>query len=265
MDETQVLSLALLQGLTEFLPISSSAHLVLLPILVDWPDQGQSFDVAVHVGSLAAVIAYFRRELRVIVGDLGRSMRGRSMVGQSRLGWHVLVATIPVAGCGLALSLFRGDLLRSVIVIAITTVGFALALWWADRRGSGSRRVDDLGWRDVLIIGCAQALSLIPGTSRSGITMTAAMALGLSRSGAARFSFLLSIPVIMLAGGLKTLQAWTGAGATSWPSLALGATVAGISAYLTIHFFLRLVERIGFLPFVVYRLALGAVLLVFLV
>ena len=261
MDLWHAVVLALVQGLTEFLPISSSAHLILLPVLVEWEDQGLAFDVAVHVGTLAAVVAYFRRELARLAVDWVRSVGARRTVGESRLAWGVLLGTIPVGLAGLAL----GDLveahLRSTLVIAVTTIVFGLALWWADARGARARSEHAIGWRDVLIIGLAQALALIPGTSRSGITMTAGLMLGLTRAGAARFSFLLSIPVIALAGALETVKAVGRVVAVDWGAVAVGAVVAAVSAYLCIHFFLKLLERVGMLPFVIYRLVLGAALL----
>ena len=155
-------------------------------------------------------------------------------------------------------------LFRGAALIATTTTGFALLLWWADRRGARNRDENSLGWRDALIVGAAQVLALIPGTSRSGITITAALALGFDRKSAARFSFLLSIPVIA-AAGLRSAMATEAPQSPDWTALAVGTVVSALSAWLTIHFFLRLVERVGMLPFVLYRLALGALLFVFVV
>ncbi|MCP5151361.1 MAG: undecaprenyl-diphosphate phosphatase [Ectothiorhodospiraceae bacterium] len=256
----QVVVLAVLQGLTEFLPISSSAHLILVPVVVGWPDQGIAFDVSVHVGTLVAVVAYFRRELWRMGVDFLRSLVARKTVGESRLAWLVGIATIPVGVAGLALSKLGPDSLRDPAVIAAATVVFALALWWADRAGERTRDEHSIGLGDALVVGCAQALALVPGTSRSGVTMTAALALGLTREAAARFSFLLSVPVIVLAGGLEVLDLAGSPGPVDWGVLGIGALVSGICAYLTIHFFLKLVTRVGMMPFVVYRLALGAIL-----
>ena len=260
MDELQVVALALLQGLTEFLPVSSSAHLILLPILFGWSDQGLAFDVAVHVGSLGAVVSYFRHDLRRILGAWIDSLRGKPGGHDALLFWFVAIGTVPVGLFGVLLTLAPDDLLRSPLVIAVTTVVFALALWWADRVGRQARDERSLTWRDVIIIGLAQAVALIPGTSRSGITMTAALALGMTRASAARFSFLLSIPVIILAGSLKAVQVWSSPGTVDWGSLFGGALISGISAYLCIHLFLSWVERVGLLPFILYRLVLGVVL-----
>ncbi len=265
MDFLHIVALALLQGLTEFLPISSSAHLILLPEMAGWQDQGLAFDVAVHVGTLVAVATYFRHELKAMARDWTRSLVTRQQTGESRLAWAVLLGTIPV---GLAGVLFKGFIennLRTSLVIALTTILFGLLLGWADKTGGRTRDEHSLGWRDIAIIGCAQAIALIPGTSRSGITMTAALMLGLTREAAARFSFLLSIPVIVLAGGLGTLDLATGSDVVMWDVLIWGAVISAISAYLCIHFFLKLLERIGMMPFVVYRLILGAVLMVMVV
>jgi undecaprenyl-diphosphatase len=261
LDTVHAVVLAIVQGLTEFLPISSSAHLILLPRFLGWPDQGLAFDVAVHVGTLSAVVWYFRRDLLCMTRDWVASLARRRTVGDSRLAWGVILGTIPV---GLAGLLF-GDLielhLRSPQVIAATTIGFGLVLWWADSAGSRNRDEHSLSWRDVLVIGCAQALALVPGTSRSGVTMSAALALGLDRSAAARFSFLLSIPVIVLAGGLKLLGLLQQTDGVDWGALLVGTILSAISAYLCIDLFLKLIERVGMMPFILYRLALGALLL----
>lgn len=261
MEFIQIMVLALVQGLTEFLPISSSAHLILVPQLTDWGDQGLAFDVAVHVGTLMAVIGYFRRDLITILGDWFASLVQRKRVGDSNLAWAVGLGTIPVGIAGL---LFQGSIetvLRSPLVIAATTILFGLLLWWADRSGTQDRTEHSIGWRDVVIIGLAQAVALIPGTSRSGITMTAALFMGLNRSAAARFSFLLSIPVILLAGGLNGIELFQQGEAVDWTALGLGVLFSALSAYLCITLFLKALERIGMTPFVIYRLLLGAVLL----
>ncbi len=163
MDWLQVVILALLQGFTEFLPISSSAHLILLPLLVDWPDQGLAFDIAVHVGTLLAVLVYFRRDLSRMFRDWLRSLAVGRRVGDSVWVWYLVVGTVPVGLCGLALTAVGSASLRNASVIAATTIFFALLLWWSDRRNRGTRGDGDIGWRDVLIIGAAQALALIPG------------------------------------------------------------------------------------------------------
>ena len=261
MDLLQIVILALVQGLTEFLPISSSAHLILVPVLTDWPDQGLAFDVAVHAGTLTAVVLYFRKELARMTIEWFASFGGR-LTADARLAWAVLIGTIPVGIAGLVFKGFIEAELRSAMVIAVATIVFGLLLWFADRRGTRSRSEFELSLRDVLIIGLAQALALIPGTSRSGITITAALMLGLTREASARFSFLLSIPVIFLAGSFEAIDYLTAASVEDALPLLIGASISAISAYTCIHYFLKLLERIGMLPFVAYRLVLGAVLVV---
>ena len=259
MEWLQILVLASVQGLTEFLPISSSAHLVLVPALTGWPDQGLAFDVAVHVGSLAAVLIYFRRDFAAMLREGLRLPLGAGEHG--RLAWLVVAATIPVGVAGLAVGSGLSEALRDPLVIAAATIGFGLLLLVAERTGAKSRGVGTLGLRDAIVIGCAQILALIPGTSRSGITMTAGLLVGLTPAASARFSFLLSAPVILMAGGYETLKLAAGAADAQWSMLAAGALVAAVCAYACIHGFLRLVDRIGFLPFVAYRVVLGAALL----
>lgn len=261
MELIQIVSLAVLQGITEFLPISSSAHLILVPVFAGWQDQGLGFDVAVHVGTLSAVLWYFRKDLGIMARDWGASVVQRRSVGDSTLAWAVLFGTIPVGVAGLLFKDFVETSLRSPIVIAIATIVFGLLLWLGDARGKRQRNEHHLGWKDVVVIGIAQAIALIPGTSRSGITMTAGLMQGLTREAAARFSFLLSIPVIVLAGGLEFIEFIKSGNAVDWTTLALGALLSGISAYTCIHLFLKMLERIGMMPFVVYRLGLGAFLL----
>ncbi len=261
MDLLQAFWLAVIQGLTEFLPVSSSAHLILLPTLLDWPDQGLAFDVAVHVGTLAAVVLYFRQELKVLTRDWTLSLAKRQTVGDSRLAWAVAVGTIPAGLIGFFLNDLIELYLRSPIIIAWATIGFGLLLWWADHFAKCRTTEYELSWGGVVFIGFAQALALIPGTSRSGITMTAGLMLGMTRVASARFSFLLSIPLIMAAGGLKGKELLESAVPVDWSAIALGIAFSAITAYLCIHFFLQLVERVGMLPFVIYRLVLGVILL----
>lgn len=262
MDNLHAVFLALLQGLTEFLPISSSAHLILVPRLLEWEDQGLAFDVAVHVGTLTAVVAYFRHDVMRLLQAWLHSCVTRQLTTDARLAWFVVLGTLPAAVAGLLLHDVIETYLRSPLVIALATIGFGLLLWWSDRYGRQARAETSLRLLDVVWIGLAQALALIPGTSRSGITMTAGLALGLTRSAAARFSFLLSIPVILMAGGYESLKLVQQAAPVAWGPMLLGTLVAAVSAYLCIHFFLRLIERTGMLPFVIYRLLLGVVLLV---
>lgn len=256
--------LAFIQGFTEFLPISSSAHLILPSTVLGWPDQGLAFDVAVHVGTLLAVVWYFRQDIvRVIRGTLGSLVR-RELDADGRLGLQIVLATVPAGLIGILLESFIEQHLRSGLVIAVATIVFGLALGWADRRGSEKLPMSQLGWRAALLIGLSQALALIPGTSRSGITMTTALLLGFQRQAAARFSFLLSIPLIAAAGLLKTLELLQAGSDAHWGQVGLGALLSFVSAVLCIHFFLRYLDRFGFMPYVVYRLLLGGVLLVVL-
>lgn len=261
MDWLQVAILAIIQGLTEFLPISSSGHLLLPKAILGWPDQGLAFDVAVHVGSLTAVLLYFHRDVRQLIIAWCLSLKDRQPSADSRLAWGVIVATIPAAVIGLLADDFIEAHLRSIGVIATTTVIFGALLGWADSSGSRQKDLVDITLKLALIIGFAQALALIPGTSRSGITITAALMLGLHREAAARFSFLLSIPLILAAGGLKTLQLFNEATVVPWLHIIGGAVLSGLTAYLCIHVFLRVIERIGMMPFVIYRFVLGAFLL----
>jgi len=261
LDLLQIIILALVQGLTEFLPVSSSAHLILVPVPSGWPDQGLAFDVAVHAGTLLAVLVYFRREVtRMLVTGIA-SLAGRGMTPDARLGWQVVLATLPVIVAGFVFKDAIEAHLRGPIVIALATIFFGLLLAWADI--SGRRRHDEyqLGWTDAVLIGLAQVLALIPGTSRSGITMTAGLALGLTRHGAARFSFLLAIPTILGSAVLLFKDLLASDAPVNWLALGLGTFLSFISALLCIHFFLRLLERIGMLPFVLYRLVLGGILL----
>nr|WP_299243295.1 undecaprenyl-diphosphate phosphatase [uncultured Halomonas sp.] len=266
MDWLQLVALALIQGLTEFLPISSSAHLILPSQILGWPDQGLAFDVAVHVGTLAAVIMAFRHEvIDILKGWFGQFAGSGSLAARqseaSRLGWMILLATLPAVIAG---ALFNGLIetsLRSSLVIAITTLAFGLLLWWADVRGTRNRDLLSLTFKAALIIGLFQALALIPGTSRSGITITAALLLGFDRLSSARFSFLLSIPLILAAGTLKGMElAQTGTDAAI-NDVAIGAILSFVAALVCIKLFLAALDRIGMLPFVIYRLILGIILL----
>lgn len=261
MEWLQIVVLSIVQGVTEFLPISSSAHLILVPVLTAWEDQGLAFDVALHLGSLAAVVLYFRHELWRMTLSWGRSLRGQGTDQDARLAWWVLLATLPVCVMGLA---FRESIevgMRSPLILAGGLIVFGLLLGYADWRHRGVRDEYQLTWKDALWIGVAQALALIPGTSRSGITMTAALLLGMSREGAARFSFLLSIPVILLAGGLEALVLIGESRSVDWVAMGLGTLLSGFSAYLCIHYFLIFIKRLGMQPFVAYRILLGLGLL----
>lgn len=264
MELVQILVLAVIQGITEFLPISSSGHLILVPFFTNWPDQGLDFDVAVHIGTLSAIVLYFRRTLLAMAVDWCRSLAARREIGQSRLAWAVLFGTIPAGIAGLAFEETIETTLRSPQVVAFTTIGYAILLWLADRR-IGTRNEQSIGWLDVVVIGCAQALALVPGTSRSGITITAGLFRNLSRDAAARFSFLLAVPV-MTAAGLAEVAGYAdaAAGPVDWRALLLGLVISAVTGLACIHYFLKWLTRFGTLPYVVYRLALGITLFVLL-
>lgn len=317
MDKLQAIYLAMIQGFTEFLPISSSGHLVLYPLLSGQSVQNVAFDVAVHFGSLLAVIVYFRKDILALSGAWAQSIVQRKNVGESRVAWAVIWATVPVGIAGLSLhfiydndiaharnfslgvlailsalllyflvtrrrsqlkytlfamvvmaaliglAYFLGNRLReSILIIAITTVVFGLVLLVIDLMRQRARNLSGINWKDVVMIGVAQMVALIPGTSRSGITITAALLMGFNRKDAARFSFLLSIPAILLAAGAEFYKISQSGQAIDldWVIVSIGVVVSAITAYLCIHLFLKFIERIGMIPFVFYRLVLGGIL-----
>lgn len=261
----QVIVLAIVQGLTEFLPISSSGHLVLVPSAAGWSDQGLAFDVAVHFGSLLAVCAFFRDDIVALLRGSGQLLRFDMQTPESRIAFAIGIGTIPAAVAGLAFAGWIEANLRSPVVIVGTLAGYAVVMVLADLYGRRDKNVSDVGLKHAIIIGCAQALALVPGTSRSGITISAGRMLGFDRRDAARFSFLLSVPVILLAtiyelGGLLLSDE-----VVAWGRLAVAALVSAVVAYASIEFFMRFVSRIGLLPFALYRLVLAAVILYVLV
>ena len=258
-----ILVLAAVQGLTEFLPISSSGHLVLTSRLLGWPDQGLLVDVAVHVGTLFAVMIYFWRDLWFILLGLGRLARGRSGPG-ARLAGQLLVATIPVVVVGFLARDLVGGLLRNVELIAWATIGFAVLLWLADQLGMTVRRIEHLGLGNALFIGLMQVLALVPGTSRSGITMTAGRMLGLERAEAARFSLLLSIPTILGAGVLGAFELHQRGDVALDRDVLISVALAFVTGLLAIAVMMRWLRHARFTPFVIYRIVLGAGLLYWL-
>ncbi len=259
MTPEQIIVLAIVQGITEFLPISSSGHLALIPALTGWPDQGQVTDVMVHVGSLFAVIVYFWRDvLKLISGGL--DLLRLRMNDNSRMALYILVATIPAVVFGLYLKKSGlGDSLRSVEVIAWNAIIFGILMYVADYIGKQTKVMEDMKMSPAVTMGFAQALALIPGTSRSGITMTAARFMGFSRPEAARFSFLLGIPAIAGAGAFVTLDA-----IESGIEISNGAIMAAVltffAALAAIAFLMAFVRRSSFLVFTIYRIALGLLL-----
>jgi len=261
LDYFQISFLAFLQGLTEYLPISSSAHILLPKELLGWPDQGLVFDVAVHIGSLLAVLAYFRADLGRLFLASKASLRGSAMSPDARLAWFVVIGTIPAGIAGLLFSNLIELYARNMLLIAFTSIFFGILLWWSDNRPLARGGIEQLTLRTTLIVGLAQVLALIPGTSRSGVTMTAALACGLDRKAAARFSFLLAIPIIAASGLLKGGELLQDDARAQWGALAYGVLVSALVSFSCIHYFLKLIERMGFMPFVIYRVLLGVVLL----
>ncbi len=257
----QTIVLAIVQGLTEFLPISSSGHLVLVPVFFGWADQGLTFDVAVHFGSLLAVAVYFRNDLKGLISGGVRLLGGHGESPESRMALYILIGTVPAALAGLLLAGWIENNLRSPLVIVYTLAGYGVLMALADRLGKHQRVIASVGLSDAIVIGLAQALALVPGTSRSGVTITAAMMLGFQRMDAARFSFLLSAPVILLAAGYETLQLFVDGTQIAWAQLAIGVAISALVAYLSIDFFMRFVNAIGLLPFAIYRLVLAGVVL----
>ena len=259
----QVVVLALVQGLTEFLPISSSAHLILGSKILGWSDQGLTFDVATHFGTLLAVLVYFRIRLVELATSTVRGLVQREANAEMRFLGRIVIATIPVIVVGAVARGLVEAHLRTATVIGIATVVFGLLLLVGDRLGKRKREVSDMSNSQALLIGIAQALALVPGTSRSGITITAALFLGFSRNASAQFSFLLAIPTVAAATVLLGLEAVNSPlQDVDWLHLGIGVFVSFVSAYLCIDAFLRWIEQVGMTPFVLYRLLLGGVLLV---
>lgn len=257
----QIIVLSLIQGLTEFLPVSSSAHLILGSKVFSWPDQGLVFDVATHLGTLLAVLVYFRKDLW---GMLTPWFDGSKENETSRqLGLTLIVASIPAIIAGGLLHGLVESALRDIRVIAFSTIGFGLLLWWADARFAHDKKLTDMSMKSGLLIGLAQMLALIPGTSRSGITITMGRMLGFNADTAARFSFLLSIPIIAAAGAYGVLRMIIHDASIDWIQFGLAILLSALAGWLCIAAFLALLRRVGLLPFVVYRLALGLALLWF--
>ncbi len=261
MEIIQIITLAIIQGLTEFLPVSSSGHLILTQQVLGWADQGQAFDVALHFGSAIAVIGYFRKDLGDIISGWFKSIKTKEQTNNSRIGWGIIIGTIPACIAGLLIKVLLDGAFRSPLIVASTLIIFGLLLGWASVKCKGKRDITTLSIKDMLLIGIAQAFALIPGTSRSGITITAALAMGLTPVAAARFSFLLSIPAILMASGLHVIKMLSSTDAVNWGDMIIGAGVAAVTAFLCIHFFLKLIQKINMVPFVLYRIAMGIYLI----
>ncbi len=258
----QLLIIAVVQGVTEFLPISSSGHLILIPYFTRMADQGPLIDIAVHIGSFLAILLYFFRE------SIGLARGGLASVGigtapeQRRLFWWIAIATIPAVLFGLFLK--QGGWLesfRTTTLVGVNLIVYGLLLGWADRVGPRVKRYEDMTLKDAVIVGAAQALALIPGTSRSGVTMTAARFLGYERVEAARFSFLLALPAVAGAGTLAVLDLAEATHAMQWDALVAGS-MTFVTAFATMVFLMRFLRHASMMIFVAYRVLLGAALLI---
>jgi undecaprenyl-diphosphatase len=260
MTAFQALVLGIVQGLSEFLPISSSGHLLLTRYLLGWDEPGVAFDVALHIGTLVAVIWYFRREWLDLVTAVGRVIRQRGpRTPVERRALFIAVATIPAGIAGYFLADVDDTALRDPTVTAVTLIVFGLLLWLVDRYAARTRTLESMGWVDAIAIGIAQTLALVPGVSRSGATMTAGRGLGFDRPAAAVFSFLLSMPIIAAAALRKAPEALAAAG--NGGPLLVGIIAAAISGWLAIAVLLRLVTTRGYGPFAVYRIAVALLVL----
>ncbi len=256
----QILALATVQGVTEFLPVSSSAHLVLISRWSGWPDQGLALDVAVHVGTLFAVGVYFWRDLLAVLRGCGNLLMARGGP-DSRLALYLAVATLPIVIVGFLAYDHVGRYLRDPVIIGWSMIVFGVLLWLGERFGAASRKIGDLGWADAVWIGLAQILALIPGASRSGIAMTAAMAAGLDRTAAARFALLLSVPTITGAGVLGGVDLYARGDITLGLDALLAAGLSFVFGLASIALMMRWLRHTGFTPYVIYRLLFGGVLL----
>ncbi|WP_170438847.1 undecaprenyl-diphosphate phosphatase [Ruegeria arenilitoris] len=259
----QLILVAIIQGITEFLPISSSGHLILLPSLTGMEDQGLAIDVAVHVGTLGAVVLYFWSDVKLALAGLPRALRGRIDTPQSRLALALIVATIPTVIVGAILHLTGlSSAMRSVAVIGWTMLGFGLLLYWMDQKSPQTKEAADWGLRDAFVLGLWQVLALIPGTSRSGICITGARYLGYTREDGARIAMLMSIPTIIASGALLSLDVIGQANAQLAKDSAIAAVFAFVSALLALNLMMRLLRSVSFTPYVIYRVILGTILLI---
>lgn len=254
---------ALIQGVTEFLPVSSSGHLILLPYFVGIDDQGQAIDVAVHIGTLGAVVAYFWSDVKVGLLGIPRMLTGKIDTPGAKLAFLLLIATIPVIILGLIIKVTGlSDAMRSIRVIGWTMLIFGLVLYWFDQKGPTHKTDTDWSIKDAIILGLWQAIALIPGTSRSGITITGARALGYTREDGAKIAMLMSIPTILASGILLGAEV---AGDANWELMkyaTIGAAFAFVAALGALILMMRLLRSVSFTPYVVYRVILGAILLI---
>lgn len=264
--------LGIVQGLTEFLPVSSTAHLIIVPWFLGWKPEGLAFDVALHVGTAIAVLTFFWREWVRLARGMLIGLKEGKLLGNSdqRLAWLLIVGTLPALVAGLALEKTADRQLRSPLIIVCTLVLLGALLFVAEKRSRQNRTIEKFTWADSLSIGFSQAIALIPGVSRSGITMTTAMLRNSTRTSAARFSFLLSTPVIIGAAILVSLRLvnavrhpMDSVETIHWGALAVGLVCATVSGFLCIRFFLRYLQTKSFLPFVIYRFLLAGLILIY--
>ncbi len=264
MPLSQLIVLAIIQGLTEFLPISSSGHLALVGEMTTWADQGLLIDVAIHVGSLFAVLIYFRKDVAELIAGTLKLVRGE-MTQAGRLSLYLVAASVPIfVGGFVVVSMGLVDGLRGAATIAWANMIFAGLLYWGDRAGATTRTLGEMTWGQAILVGFAQVAAIVPGASRSGVTMMAGRFLGFDRREAARFSMLLAIPTILGAGAAAGLEL-AGSGNVTMQSDALFAAVLSfVAALASIAIFMRLLENMSLTPFVIYRVVLGAALLAWL-
>jgi len=260
----QAIILGIIQGVTEFLPISSTAHLILAPWIFGWDDPGLAFDVVLHLGTLTGIIAFFRRDFySMVMGMFSTRTAGNAIAGiEGRLGWYIIIGTIPAGLAGLFLKDQIETVLRSPRIIAVSLIVFGLILLWAEAVGRKKRRMDHLNIIDAIVIGCAQAVALIPGVSRSGITITAGLFRNLERAAAARFAFLLSTPVIMAGGLLSAVDVYKEGLPQDmfWPFVA-GFAASAVSGFIAIKYLLLFLSKRKVNVFVYYRIVVGILIL----
>lgn len=266
MDALQAIVLGIVQGLTEFLPISSSAHLRIVSSFFGWDDPGAAYTAVTQIGTEAAVLIYFRKDLWAILSTWLRALRDPSLRSDpnTKMGWFIIIATIPIGLIGFAMKDHIENGARDLYLIGTTLIVFALILHWADRRAKLERKTDDLSTRDGILIGLAQSLSLVPGVSRSGATMSAGLLLGLTREAAARFAFLIAVPAVLASGLFELFSIATGdsPGEESPWAIGISTLIAFVVGYAAIAWLLRYISSHTLTVFVVYRIALGALVLI---
>jgi undecaprenyl-diphosphatase len=262
MDLIQLIIISVVQGVTEFLPVSSSAHLILLPQLMDWEDQGLAIDVAAHLGSLFAVIFYFRKDFRsILINGLKITFKSNYAEIDNKLLWFIILASIPALVAGFVFREIISDYMRNPLIISFTTIFFGLLLWLSDIFGRRDREISSMNKKDALIIGFSQILAFIPGTSRSGITMTTGLLLGLDRNTAVKFSFFMSVPIIIAGASYEAINLVQLGNNIDLFNFIITIFLSAVSSLLAIHWFLKFLDKIGMVPFVIYRLVLGITLI----